>query len=67
MESWRRRALDTFPELRQELLDPERFASFEALWRELVSMVEDAVHAGNEDLLRRLYAYARCAREGGDL
>jgi hypothetical protein len=66
MEAWRRQALEMFPELREGLRDPSALASFDALWARLVAMVPDASRAGDEDLLRRLYAYAEwCHRERG--
>ena len=61
METWRRKALEAFPELREELTgagDTIAIGSAYSLWFELLPMVRAAHDDGDTDLLQRIYDYA---------
>lgn len=58
MSVWRRRAIESFPELRRELNDRREIPTVYALWRELLSMWRDAHASGNDEKLGRIYRYA---------
>jgi hypothetical protein len=67
MPDWRERAIEVFPELREELADEDEIFSPNALWFELLPLARDAHRAGNEDLFRRIYGYAAWSwDEGGE-
>lgn len=68
MSAWRRKAIETFPELRRELSDMREIYSVYALWFELLPLAREGHREDNEDLLRRIYAFgAWCHRQSGDL
>jgi hypothetical protein len=68
MPEWRQRAVELFPELRDELADEDEIFSPNALWFELLPLACDARRTGNDDLLRRIYGYAAWSWEqGGEL
>jgi hypothetical protein len=68
MSAWRRKAIDAFPELRQELNDSDQVFSINALWFELLPLTREAHGEGDEDLLRRIYDFAEwCDAQRGDL
>lgn len=58
MATWRRKALETFPELRQELCEPGEIENVYELWFELLPMVRTAHDDGDADMLRRIYDVA---------
>jgi hypothetical protein len=58
VSAWRRRAIESFPELHSALSDPEEVFSVYALWFELLPMVKEAHRADDGDLLDRIYDYA---------
>ena len=58
MSTWRRKALEAFPELREELTEPHEIESVYSLWFELLPMARSADDDGDTDLLRRIYEYA---------
>lgn len=58
MSVWRRRAIESFPELRRELNDRREIETIYSLWVELLSMWRDAHTAGNNEKLDRIYGYA---------
>jgi hypothetical protein len=61
MATWRRLALEAFPELRRELTRPHEIESVYDLWRELLWMTRDAHTRNDSELLRRIYDYAHWA------
>ena len=64
MSVWRRRALESFPELRRELNDRQEIPSPYTLWFELLARWRDARTSGNDDMLDRIYRYAEwCSRQ----
>jgi hypothetical protein len=66
--AWRRRAIESFPELRSALNHKEEIFSVYALWFELLPLAREAHYEDNQDLLRRIYAFAAwCHRQRGDL
>jgi hypothetical protein len=68
VEEWRSRAIESFPELHAELVDPDELFSVYALWFELLPLAEEAHRAGDDDPLKRIYGYASwCFEQGGDL
>ena len=68
MAAWRRKALETFPELRHELSDAREVFSANALWFELLPLARDAHREENADLLHRIYGFAEwCHRQTGEL
>lgn len=58
MATWRRRALEEFPELRHELTRPHEIETVYELWFELLPMAVHAHTREDDDLLRRIYGYA---------
>jgi len=58
MSVWRRKAIESFPELRRELNDRHEIRNVYSLWFELLSMWIDAHTNGNDDKLDRIYRYA---------
>ena len=63
MEEWRQRAVDTFPELRRELTEPDEWEMLEIdsvydLWGTLSDLVRKAHRAQDDDMLARIYGYA---------
>ena len=56
--TWKERAQEAFPELYEELSDPEEIDNPYQLWFELLPMVRAAHDDGNPDLLQRIYDYA---------
>ena len=68
MSAWRRKAIEAFPELRDDLDDERAIFSVYALWWDLLPLTEQAHREGNDDLLRRIYGFtAWCRQQGGDL
>ena len=68
MDEWRSRAIENFPELREELNDTDEILSPHPLWFELLPLTAEAHRATDDDLLRRIYGYASWSYEqGGDL
>ena len=62
MSVWRRKAIESFPELRDELQDPE-FTPMMVMF-ELLPMVCNAHRDGNDALARKIYQYTEwCARQ----
>jgi hypothetical protein len=59
MATWRRRALETFPELRRTLNDSE--LTLYGFFPQLVGRVWEAHDADEEDMLRRIYGYTSWA------
>jgi len=58
MATWRRLALEQFPELHAELTRPHEIDSVYELWSTLLPMAMDAHARHDTDLLRRIYGYA---------
>jgi hypothetical protein len=59
MSVWRRRAIESFPELRRELNDPHEIENVYGLWIEyLFPLWSDAHRSDNDELLDRVYGYA---------
>ena len=58
MSVWRRKAIESFPELRRELNDRREIETIYGLWFELLSLWRDAHTAGNDEKLDRIYRYA---------
>lgn len=58
MSVWRRKAIESFPELRRELNDRREIETVYGLWIELLSMWRDAHTGGNDEKLDRIYRYA---------
>ena len=68
MSTWRRKAIEAFPELRRELGAKDEIYSVYALWFELLPLAQQAHRDGDDELLRRIYGYAKwCSRQQGDL
>ena len=65
MDEWRSRAVQNFPELREELNDTDEIFSPYALWWELLPLTAQAHRANDDDLLRRIYGYASWSFEQG--
>jgi len=62
MAAWRRRAIDLFPEFRQDLLIKDY--SLYQLFSDLLPRVEQAHADGDEEILRRVYGFAAwCASQ----
>lgn len=62
MAVWRRRALEAFPQLRRDLNRGDY--TVYALFFDLLPMARAAHEAEDDDMLRRIYAYAEwCARQ----
>ena len=62
MSVWRRRALEAFPELRNELNDRHEISSIYELWFELLALTDEAHRKKDDDFLRRVYGYAEWCR-----
>ena len=59
MSVWRRKAIESFPELRRELNDRHEIDTVYGLWIEyLFPLWSDAHRYGNDDKLNRIYRYA---------
>src|SRR5689334_17549476 len=56
MAAWRRRALELFPQLREEL--QQRDYSIYMLYFDLLPMVREAHNADDTELLSRIYGFA---------
>jgi hypothetical protein len=67
MSVWRRKAIESFPELRPALNDPEEIFSPYALWFHLLPMLREAHRTNNDDLLGRIYGYAEWSSQQEDL
>ncbi len=64
METWRSKALELIPELSEEISEAETPMR---LWSEIRLRFEEAYHEPrNEDLIRRIYAYAAWGHEQGE-
>jgi hypothetical protein len=63
MSVWRKRAIESFPELRRALNDRGEIWSIYAFWMELRPMVEEAHRENRTDFLRRAYAFADWCRQ----
>jgi hypothetical protein len=62
MSAWRRRALETFPELRAEFEPPE--TTLYGVFSRLVQWCRDAHESGDAAALSRIYGFAEwCARQ----
>lgn len=62
MAAWRRRALELFPHLQNEL--QRRDSNVYSLLFDLEMMAREAHNANDEDLLRRIYGFAEwCSRQ----
>jgi hypothetical protein len=62
MAAWRRRALELFPQLGNEL--PRREFTIYMLYFDLLPMVRSAHDVNNEEELRRIYGFAEwCMRQ----
>ena len=59
MSAWRREALERLPECRESIVSARNSM---ALWIELLDECGRAFRQRNEDLIRRLYEYARWCR-----
>ena len=57
MSAWRRKALESFPQLQEDLNDGE-FTVYQ-LYFELLPMVREAHEQGDDDSLRRIYSFAQ--------
>jgi hypothetical protein len=68
VSAWRRRAIETFPELDAELRNSSETFSVYALWFELLPLVRQAHRDSDDDLLRRIYGFAEwCSEQQGEL
>lgn len=67
MSVWRRKAIESFPELRSVVSDPEETFSPYALWFELLPLAKKAHRASDVDLLNRIYRYAEWSFEQDEL
>jgi hypothetical protein len=56
--AWRRRALELFPDLRDELNSREEIFSVYALWFRLLALAEDAHRVRDEQRLTAMYDFA---------
>ena len=66
MAAWRRRALESFPELKNELNDPE-YSTYQ-LFAALRHMVWQAHDAGDDARLRAIYGFAQwCSEQQSDV
>jgi hypothetical protein len=67
VSAWRRKAIEMFPEWRQELEDGEEFSPY-AVWFEVLPRAREAHREGDTELLRRIYGYAEWSlRQSGEL
>jgi hypothetical protein len=67
VSAWRRRAIEEFPELHDELAERHEVFSVYGLWFHLLPLVRRAHRENNEDLLRRIYDFADWCRRHADL
>jgi hypothetical protein len=59
MSVWRRKAIESFPDLRRELNDRREIENIYGLWIEyLLPLWRDAHRSGNDEVLDRVYGYA---------
>jgi hypothetical protein len=58
MSVWRRKAIESFPELRRELNDRDEIPTVYSLWFELLELWRNAHRSGNDETLNRVYGYA---------
>ena len=66
MATWRRRAIQAFPELRGDLNDPDYTITL--LFFDLLSAVRDAHRADDQERLRAIYEFAHwCAEQSSKL
>jgi hypothetical protein len=64
MSVWRRRAIESFPELRRELSNRQEITNPYSLWFELLALWSDAHRSNDEEMLKRIYGYAEwCSRQ----
>jgi hypothetical protein len=56
--AWRRRALEAFPDLRDELNRRDEIFSIYALWFRLLPLAEEAHRMGDEERLAAIYDFA---------
>lgn len=62
MSVWRRKAIESFPELRKEFEDPE--TSIYGVFLELLPMAREAHSTNDRETLVKIYTYASwCARQ----
>jgi hypothetical protein len=65
MSVWRRKAIETFPQLRQEFARPE--TTIHGVFFELLDRARDAHSRSDEELLGRIYGFAHwCFRQRAD-
>ena len=65
-DDWRTRALGSFPELRDQLVNEGDNFSAYILFGELLDMLGGAHREGDDETLTRIYGYASWAREQED-
>lgn len=58
MSVWRRKAIESFPELRRELNDRDEIPTIYSLWFELIHLWRNAHNSSNDEMLDRIYRYA---------
>jgi hypothetical protein len=58
MSVWRRKAIESFPELKRELNDRDEIPTVYTLWFELLDLWRNAHRNGNDEMLDRIYRYA---------
>ena len=63
MAAWRKRAIESFPELQRALNDRREIWSIYALWMELRPLVEQAHRENRTDFLSRAYRFADWCRQ----
>jgi hypothetical protein len=64
MSVWRRRAIESFPELRRELSNRQEITNPYSLWFELLALWSDAHRSNDEEMVKRIYGYAEwCSRQ----
>jgi hypothetical protein len=63
MAAWRKRAIESFPELRRALNDRREIWSIYAFWMELRPMVKEAHRQNRTDFLKRAYRFADWCRQ----
>ena len=64
MSAWRRKAIESFPELRRELNDRHEIENVYGLWVDLFGIWLDAHRSGDDAVLDRVYDYADwCSRQ----
>lgn len=67
MSVWRRKALESFPEMRKRIENPDDIFSIYELWFELLPVTTAAHKDGDRATLTRIYEYAEwCSRQRSD-